>query len=89
MLQRNRATPVRPYPTSTDWFRSSRSRWAGVRIASSISSRSLGWSVSAFKGISRPLIRSRGGRMGFKWRSEASFLAMNFKSSARVNVQRL
>ena len=69
--------------------RSRRSFWAGVRMPSSISSRSLGCKASAFKGISRPLIRSKGGRMGFKWRSEASFLAMNLSNSARVNVPRL
>jgi len=36
-----------------------------------------------------PLIRSRGGRMGFKWRSDASFLAMNFSNSVRVKSRKL
>ncbi len=32
------------------------------------------------------MIRSSGGLIGFKWRSDASFLAMNLSSSASVNV---
>src|SRR6478736_1551127 len=84
MLARKRATPARPYPRSTDWFCSSFVFCAGDKIASSIDSRSLGCKASVFKGMSFPLIRSKGGRMGFKWRSDASFLAMNFRSSTRV-----
>src|SRR5258706_10519012 len=34
--------------------------------------------------MSRPLIRRRGGRIGFRWRSDASFLAMNLSRSVRV-----
>src|SRR5260370_42106892 len=37
--------------------------------------------------MSRPLIRRSGGRMGFRWRSEASFLAMNLSRS--VSVKRI
>src|SRR5262249_52480984 len=54
-----------------------------------MTSRSLGCKGSVFKGMSFPLIRRRCGRMGFRWRSEASVVAMNFKSSVRVKEPKL
>src|SRR5207249_8889783 len=47
-----------------------------------MSSSSFGWSASDFRGTSLPLIRRRGGLMGFRWRSDASLLAMKRRNSA-------
>jgi hypothetical protein len=52
-----------------------------VRIENSISSTSFGLIGLALIGISRPWMRSSGGRMGFRWRSDAPFFVMNINSS--------
>ena len=89
MLHRNRATPVSPYPTSTDWLRSRRSFWAGVRIDRSISSRSLGCSVSAFKGMSRPLIRSSGRAHGFQVEVRGLLLGHEFEELSECQCSQI
>jgi hypothetical protein len=79
---RNRDTPERLYPKSAE-NRSSRAlRCVSVRMDRIISRIRSGWSGSVLRGRSLPWMRTSGGRIGFKWRSEACCLTMNRSRSS-------
>ena len=73
---------------STDSRSSSLAFWGGVRTDINMLSMSSGRSGSDSTGVSRPLIRSNGGRVGFRCRSEAPREVMSLSRVSSSKTKR-